>query len=413
MGNRLWLLGKGKLGKVLLGGGVRTIEMAKFFSTQGWEVILAMDACERELPQGVRFETLDSRLFAQFQPGDAIVTTTFLPPLFLFRLLFSRIPFQLDFFTTGAMENLETIRHSGWLKGLMVRRRTAAKYRLLLSRAELVYFSTRQQLAFVAGMLYDRHEPRWAHIASRLPAVSRVVPMGVSDEPWTTGRANPYLPRLQDRPVFLWGGGIWSWYDLETLLGAFKLLQDEGHPACLYFLAGRNTSGLAALDAPVQKARDLSDRLGLTGRSVFFHMDPIAYQDVPAYLEHSVSGVMSNPATVESLGSWRTRLLQTLWAGKPLVASGYDPLTSQMAEAGAALMVEAGDVTGLSQALRRVADEPQLREEMSRGSFAVGSKHRWSRILSDLEKDLKAPGAFGNSGHRPSLLDALRFLIGI
>jgi glycosyltransferase involved in cell wall biosynthesis len=413
MGQRLWLLGKGKLGKVLLGGGIRTIEMATFFSRRGWEVILAMDACERDLPEGVRFEQLDSKLFAQFRPGDAVVTTTFLPPIFLMRLLFSRIPFQLDFFTTGAMENLETIRHSGWLKGLMVRRRTAAKYRLLLARAELVYFSTRQQLAFVAGMLYDRHEPRWAHIASRLPACSRVVPMGVSDEAWTTGRANPYLPELQNRPIYLWGGGIWSWYDLETLLGAFKLLQDEGHPACLYFLAGKNTSGLTALDAPVQNARDLSDRLGLTGKSVFFHMEPIAYQDVPAYLEHSIAGVMSNPATVESLGSWRTRLLQTLWAGKPLVASGYDPLTSQMAEAGASLMVEAGDIHGLRDALKRVADDPALRQEMSRGSFAVGAKHRWSRILGDLEKDLLAPDAFQKVGHRPSIVDAFRFLAGI
>jgi glycosyltransferase involved in cell wall biosynthesis len=237
--------------------------------------------------------------------------------------------------------------------------------------------------------------------------------MGVADENWTTGRKNPYPLELQDRPIFLWGGGIWSWFDIDTLLQAFRQLHERKHPACLYFLAGSNASGLMAQNTPVQKAISIAKDLGILGKNVFFHHGAVATEDVPAYLEHSMAAVLSNPASIESLGCWRTRLLQTLWAGKPLVTSGFDPLSSHMAGNGAARIVEAGDATAFAKALAEVADDGNLRASMSQASAKVGEHLRWSRLLDGLEEDISSDTSFSDPRRRPSLLDALRYLAGI
>ncbi len=410
MKRRLWLLGKGQLRPVLLGPGVRMLAIAGHFAARGWKVELAMDACARTLPPGVSFHPLRASLIGEIRPGDAVLVTTFLPPALLLKLAFSRLPYHVDFYNVGAMETLETAQHRRWPLGLSIRRRSAAKYRLLLSSASRFCFSTRPQITFVAGMLYDRCAPRWARLATRLPARSQLVPMGVDDTPWTAGRTNPYPEALRNRPIFLWGGGIWSWFDVPTLLRAFQKLQERNHPACLYFLAGRNPSGLAAQNAPVQAAIDGARELGILDRNVFFHNGAVTTEEVPAYLEHAAAAALANPASIESLGCWRTRLLPAMWAGKPLVVSGYDPLSAAMAEVGAARLVPAGDANALADAIAAVADDPTLRKTMSEASCKAGENFRWSRLLAGLEEDLTSPV---EERPRPRLIDALRYLAGI
>jgi len=153
--------------------------------------------------------------------------------------------------------------------------------------------------------------------------------MGVSDEPFSTGNPWPYPGAMRNRRIFLWGGGIWNWFDVPTLLEAFALLQENGSSAALFFLGGRRLSGREEHERPIRAALEKASSLGILDRSVFFNERAAQPQELPGYLEHCVAGAMSNPASFESATSWRTRYLDLLWAGKPLVVSGSDPLAER------------------------------------------------------------------------------------
>src|SRR5207302_5639583 len=93
-------------------------------------------------------------------------------------------------------------------------------------------------------------------------------------------------------------------------------------------------------------ARQAADELGLTGRTVFFLEGWTPYAERGAYLAEADLGVSLHRDGVETELAFRTRLLDYLWAGLPVLSTGGDELSARLAAAGGAVLVEAGDLAG-------------------------------------------------------------------
>lgn len=370
------------------------MEMAKAACAAGLPTIISMDECTGTLPEGITFQALCSDVIDQISPGDAVIASIFLPPAVLRRLLDSGKPFDADFYCVGAFENLESGSSYSPRRLFQGRRRTSLRYRLLLERAERIYLSNREQLTFLGGLLFGTGHLAECSIASSLPEKVLFLPMGSSDEPFPVGNPYPYPKAFQGRPVFLWGGGIWSWFDMETLLQAFAQLQKLGSPAALYFLSGKNLSGIATQDGPVLWARQRAEELGLLGKNVCFRDGGTRREELPGFLEHCTAGIMTNPLKLESFGSWRTRLLDLLWCGKPVVTAGYDPLSEIMARNGAGLLVPASDPMALAEAIERLGQDTALQTRFGDASQRLAQSHRWSTVLEPWIRRLLSPESF-------------------
>lgn len=380
---RLWLLNRGRIGKILLGPSVRSIEMARAAVSRGFEVHLCMDGCEGSLPAGVQFHALSADSIRAIAPGDRILTTIFLDVRCLRALLDSSHSFDVDFYCVGALENLATESGLSSVRLFQGRRRTARRYRWLLESANRILVSNPEQIAFLGGTLFADGHGNACATATSLPSRSLVVPMGVSGHPFPTGSPNPYPKEIQERRIYLWGGGIWAWFDVATLLKAFALLKNRGSDACLFFLTGSNPSGLSSQNAPAEKAIELARELEILGTHVYFLEGGVSPRALHSYLEHCWAGAMSNPGSLESLGSWRTRYLDLLWAGKPLVCSGKDPLGALMERHGLAHCVPAGDVAALADAL----EAPLPTEDAS----ALRNALCWDSLLTEWLDSLESP----------------------
>jgi hypothetical protein len=403
-GRTTWILAPSWLGELALGPDQRIVAMAEALRAAGHRVALGLVECNRRLPDGIEFVPLDPAI-ASIRPGDPVVLQPGLRMRQLWSLLRRGIPFHVDFFNVISSESLDHFpRHYPPRKAAVLGRRMCFREAMLARHARRIYVSNGGQMSFLAGLV----APKSAARASDLPARCIEVPMGVPDLPMRGEGRFPYPDALRERPIFLWGGGIWSWMDPRPLLSAFRILQERGSDAALFFIAGRNHSANRDEDRPMRDAREFAESIGAAGKSVFFNDQRATPADLPDYLSHCRAGILFNGPTLESRQSWRTRLLDLLWAGKPALVAGRDPLSDRMKDAGAAW--------DMGQSPERIADAIQeflTRDTaaMEESALRLGQSLTWSRVLAPFVESMGEPGAFEGAGEPYGLLDIGRYWI--
>ena len=169
-----------------------------------------------------------------------------------------------------------------------------------------------------------------------------------------------------DDQVILWGGGIYNWFDPLTLLRAVDKLRARAPGVRLFFLGLKHPNPNVPEMRMAVETRRLSDQLGLTDTHVFFNEGWVAYDDRQNFLLEADIGVSTHLDHVETEFSFRTRILDYLWASLPVVATGGDSFGDIIDAYGVGLTVPPGDVDALEAALFRLLDEPELAQACRR-----------------------------------------------
>jgi hypothetical protein len=132
---------------------------------------------------------------------------------------------------------------------------------------------------------------------------------------------------------------------------------------------------------------------------VFFNEGWVAYDDRQNFLLEADIGVSTHLDHVETEFSFRTRILDYLWASLPVVATGGDSFGDIIDTFGVGLTVPPGDVDALETALFRLLDEPDLAAACREASGRLADEYRWTRVLQPLIEFCRSP-------HRaPDLVD--------
>jgi glycosyltransferase involved in cell wall biosynthesis len=228
------------------------------------------------------------------------------------------------------------------------------------------------------------------------PDLSRlvtVVPFGVPDTPpvRTAAGLRGVVPGIgPDDDVLLWGGGIYEWFDPVTLLHAVAELRARRPALRLYFAGARHPNPAVGETDAAREARRVADELGLTGRHVFFG-DWLAYEERVDVLLDADLAVSTHHDHVETRYSFRTRALDALWAGLPIVSTEGDALADLIVGAGAGAAVVPGDVTALADALDGLLGDPARRDSASAAARGLAAELRWSKVLEPLVDYCAAP----------------------
>ena len=115
------------------------------------------------------------------------------------------------------------------------------------------------------------------------------------------------------------------------------------------------------------------------------------YDDRQNYLLDADIGVSTHLDHVETAFSFRTRVLDYLWASLPTVATGGDALADLIEARQIGLTVPAGDVNALEAALARILDDGELRTTMAVGAGALATELTWPRVLAPLVEFCRNP----------------------
>jgi glycosyltransferase involved in cell wall biosynthesis len=265
-----------------------------------------------------------------------------------------------------------------------------------LLRADFMLCASAKQRDFWLGQLaaMGRINPANYDADESLESLITVVPFGVADEPpvRTRDAIRGVVPGIgADDVVLLWGGGVYNWFDPLTLLRAVHALRDDLPSLRLFFMGLKHPNPHVGEMRMAGDTRALSDELGLTDTFVFFNEDWVAFDDRANYFLDTDVGISTHLDHVETAFSFRTRILDYLWAGLPVVATQGDALAELIEEHGAGITVPPSDVDTLVDALRRIVTDRELRATAAAASAALGAQMRWSTALEPLVRFCRAP----------------------
>jgi glycosyltransferase involved in cell wall biosynthesis len=315
-------------------------------------------------------------------------------------------PLVVDLYDPFLVENLQYTRELGdgiYTRDLRVLQRQ-------LEAGDLFLVSSEQQRLFYAGLMMGAglFDPSMYHADPTLQARFAVAPFGVRAAPGpapaaaTVAAAAPAAERggwrgvvpgigAADRIVFF--GGIYDWYDPELLLDAIELLDfnrnlDEHFQPKLKILFSENPNPASTPQRLYARVLERARSRGLLGRSVFF-VPWFPYEDRAAYLQQADIAVCLHRPSLETDLSLRTRVLDFLHAGLPVIATQGGETANILRASGAGLLVPPGDAAALRDAMLALlagdTNTDTRRHEMSAAGRSWVTRERpWTSTLAPL-----------------------------
>ena len=206
-----------------------------------------------------------------------------------------------------------------------------------------------------------------------------------------------------DDKVLLWGGGVYNWFDPLTLVRAVDRVRAQVPEVRLYFLGMKHPNPDVPEMAVAMRCRRLADELGLTGTHVFFNEDWVPYEQRADYLLDADIGVSCHFLHVETEFSFRTRILDYLWAGLPIVSTEGDSFAQLVTERGLGRVVPAEDVDALADALVELLVDDAAHGAAAQAVRATAPEFSWDAVLEPLVSFCRDPRRAADSHRLPPL----------
>jgi glycosyltransferase involved in cell wall biosynthesis len=215
-----------------------------------------------------------------------------------------------------------------------------------------------------------------------------VVPFGLADRP--PAHERPVLKGVwpgigADDHVLIWGGGIWRWLDALTPMRAVERLAAEGRRVHLFFLGvERPGADAQVIPSSARHAVAYARERGLEGACVHFNHGWISYDERQSYLLEADLGVSAHHDHLESRFSFRTRVLDYLWAGLPMVLTRGDSMAELVERRGLGETVDPEDSDGFAAACAELLDDRELHARTARRARDVARSFRWDEAAGPL-----------------------------
>lgn len=229
---------------------------------------------------------------------------------------------------------------------------------------------------------------------SELDSLIAIAPFGISgaDPVQSRHAIRDTVPGIAaDDKVIVWGGGIYNWFDPETLIRAVARVGERHDDLRLFFMGVKHPNPDVPEMEAVSRSRALASELDLLDRSVFFNNSWVPYEERQDYLLDADLGVSMHFQHVETTFSFRTRILDYLWAGLPIVTTEGDSFGDLVAAEELGASVPERDVDALADALERLLYEAGPREIARANVARVREEFRWSRTLAPLVEFCRNP----------------------
>ena len=266
---------------------------------------------------------------------------------------------------------------------------------LQIRTADFILCASEKQKDFWLGWLaaLGRVNP---YIHQEDPTLSNlidIVPFGLSNQSPTHDTQvlkGVYKTIGTEDKVILWGGGIWNWLDPHTLIKAMSLLVHSHPQVKLFFMGVKSPNPFSAEMDGATQAIKLSQSLGLFDKTIFFN-EWVPYQERHNYLLEADVGISLHLNHIETRFSFRTRLIDYIWAGLPILATEGDVLSEQVANFQLGKIVSGGNVEAVSRGLLELLETPNLRECYKANFDKVRSHYTWEIVTQPLLKFCATP----------------------
>ena len=380
--SRVLIVSHDVTGRCMAGPGIRYVELARVLA-HSFDVTLAIPGHAGLGEQPFALWPYDPNVWTSLAPaahhaqvivapGDCLGDFPSLEMLPTPLVVDGYDPHTLETLALWRGETLEvqTTRHEARLS--ILRRQCRA--------ADFLICASERQRDWWLGLLEQagRINPHTYGADPSLRSLVDIVPFGLPSQPPEASRPviRDVWPGIgiQDQ-VLLWGGGLWEWLDPLTAVRATRRLVDGGRERVRLVFPGTRHPNRNMPDMPLRaQTAALSDELGLTGTHVFFG-DWVPHEDWPGVLLEADVGLSLHPDTVETRLSFRSRVLDYIWAGLPLVVTRGDVTAELVANHGLGVVVDFGDEAAVAHAIASLLDDPTPETRFTAARQALTWEH--------------------------------------
>ena len=386
---RVLIISNDVIGKLMAGPGIRFWEFAIALS-RDYRVTLAVP--NRNHPISSDFEICTyardgEKLRELAQGAEAVVLQGFVLHFYPF-LGEVDVPVVVDIYDPFVLENIQIHSHKPMYERVSLHRSDLRVLNSQLKAGDFFVCASEKQRDFWIGMLLalNRINPRTYDDDETLRGLIDVVPFGIpSDPPQHTKQVLKGMHKAirKDDKVILWGGGIWDWFDPCTLIKAMARIATHRDDAKLFFMGIKHPNPLIPRMRATTQAIQLSKKLGLHDRFVFFN-DWVPYEERQNYLLEANVGISLHLDHVETRLSFRTRILDYIWAGLPIVTTKGDSMSEMVERYNLGRVVDFEDVEEVTEALLGLLDTPNLRGSLRPNFERVAGLFIWEKAIEPL-----------------------------
>lgn len=392
--SRVLLISNDVIGKQMAGPGIRTWELAKLLAAEHTVTLLTPTQTDLE----------HSKLSTQVSTQDCVRRHADTHDVVIGQgQILSRYPFLFDHSIVkvvdlydpspvGYLETAPAMTLSGQLESHHALVREHYNY---LRAGDLFLCASDRQWDFWAGMLMaaGRINPVVYQDDRMLRSLLMTAPFGVPSRAPAHGRRvlKGVWPGIErDDIVLLWGGGLWEWFDPMTAVHAMSLVGRKRTDIKLFFMGVKRPNASVTTSHTATQTIALADQLGLTNHLVFFN-DWVAYEDRENFLLEADLGLNVHRDNLETRFSFRTRMMDYIWAGLPIISTEGDSLSDLVKARQLGLTVPCGNTESLAQAILQAADAPSIRQKWKHNCLETAQSFSWDRVFEPVVQWCRSP----------------------
>ncbi|MDZ7836819.1 MAG: hypothetical protein U5N58_02140 [Actinomycetota bacterium] len=189
------------------------------------------------------------------------------------------------------------------------------------------------------------------------------------------------IPNLRDDDkVALWGGGIWNWLDPITAIKAIWEITRHRKDIKLLFLGTRHPDPKLPQMNKCVEAIKLSKELELYGQNIFFN-EWAAYNLRQDFLLGSDVGLSIHQKRIETEYSYRTRVIDYIWARLPVITTEGDSIAKMVKRFNIGEVVRYQDAQQLARVLESMLTNNSLKDIYKKNMDKIAPSLSWENVV--------------------------------
>lgn len=215
-----------------------------------------------------------------------------------------------------------------------------------------------------------------------------VVPFGLdSTKPIHTEQVlKGVIPGIKEKDkVVIWSGGLYEWFDTRTLIEAFSLIARKNSGIKLFFLGAQNPNHNSQISNSISQTINFAEEKNLLNNTVFFNESWTDFDQRQNYLLEADLGVTTQYESVETFFSFRTRMLDYIWAELPVVSTEGDYFSQLIIHEQLGKVVPYQDPESLAEAIVEMLRDKKIYQKAKSNLSLLRSEFTWSNALEPLD----------------------------
>jgi len=378
------------IGKQMAGPGIRFYEFARMLS--GYvDVTLATPNRVDINIDGIKNITYDTGNFRSLKRNvelaDMILIQGHILHYFPFIKNFKG-KIIVDLYNPFNLESLEMFRNDNIAERLRIDKSNIDLLKFQISIGDFFICASEKQRSYWLGMMnaMGRVNPFSYDDDNTLKKLIDIVPFGIpSAPPKHTGEPiRKMIPGLkEDDMVILWGGGIWNWLDPITVVKAVWEISRNRKDIKLVFLGIKHPDSKLPEMRKCIDAIKLSKELDLFDKFVFFN-EWVPYEMRQNFLLESSAGLSIHQEKLETEFSYRTRVMDYIWAKLPIITTEGDSIAKMVKEENIGEVVKYENTHQLARVVESVLTNMSLKDIYRKNLEKLAPAFYWENVTKPL-----------------------------